>query len=130
MNKPKFRLPKATKFAYMRSNLGGLPLAIADWNMILGDKAYAAIVKQFDKFFGDPMRIVHGLLSKLETRPPLVYNDWAGLRDFSDALVTIIQTATHLKFKTELKNHALVLAQKFPDKLHTEFVSRMWRKIQ
>ena len=132
MSKPEFRIPEATKFAYMRSHLGGRPLAIADRNMILGDKAYAATIKQFDKSFGDPGRIVQGLLSQLETRPSLSYNDWAGLRDFSDELVTMIQTATHLKFKAELKNHkyAVELAQKLPDRLHTEFLSKMWKKSE
>ncbi|XP_038063119.1 uncharacterized protein LOC119733821 [Patiria miniata] len=130
MSKPEFQLPEATKFAYLRSNLGGRPLAMADRNMILGEKAYATTMKQFDKAFGDKGRIVQGLLTQLEIRPSLNLNDWAGLRDFSDELVTLVETAKHLKLETELKNHkyAVELALKLPEKLHSEYLSKMWRK--
>ena len=45
MSRPEFQLPEATKFAYLRSHLGGRPLAVADRKLILGDDAYATTIR-------------------------------------------------------------------------------------
>ena len=128
MKGPMSHLPEATKFTYLRSHLGGRPLAIADRNLILGDRAYAATMKQFDRAFGEPGRIIQGLLDQLESRPVLAHNDWSGLRDFSDELATAVETAEKFEFQDELKHHryATELVKKLPERLHTEFLSKMW----
>ncbi|XP_038047633.1 uncharacterized protein LOC119721739 [Patiria miniata] len=132
MKGPMCHLPEATKFTYLRSHLGGRPLAIADRNLILGDGAYAATMKQFHKAYGDPARIIQGLLDQLESRPVLAHNDWSGLRDFSDELATAVETAEKFDFRDELKHHryATELVKKLPERLHSEFLSKMWNQDQ
>ena len=68
------------------------------------------------------------MLDQLEMCQPLSVNDWAGLREFSDEVVTLVQTATKFKFVAELEHHgyAVSLAKKLSDRLHTEFLSKMW----
>ena len=130
MEKPEYQLPPATKFAYLRSHLGGRPLSMADRNLVLGDEAYSTTMKQFTKAFGDPALIVQGLIHQLASRSALSYADWAGLQDFSDELVTMVQTAKKLGYKAELKHHqyAIELTSKLPERLHTEFLTKMWQQ--
>ncbi|XP_038063201.1 uncharacterized protein LOC119733910 [Patiria miniata] len=130
MNRSECGLPEATKFAYLRGHLGGRPLAIADRNLVLGDDAYSTTMKQFQKVFGEPGRVVQGLLSQLETYSQLSNSDWAGLRDFSDEVATMVQTSKKLGFEVELRHHkyAVELASKLPERLHTDFLSKMWHR--
>ncbi|XP_071950981.1 uncharacterized protein [Antedon mediterranea] len=130
MSQAKLQLPEATKFAYLRSHLGGRPLAMADRNLMLGDDAYKETMKQLEKAFGDPSRIVQGLLDQLQVRPTIHQGDWAGLRDFSDELVTVVQTANKLNHGNELNHHryAADLTKKLPDRLHDEFLFKMWKQ--
>ena len=52
------------------------------------------------------------------------------LEIFSDELVAVVQTACKLKHEHKLKHHryAIDLSKKLPDRLHDEFLSKMWKQ--